>query len=363
VTKIAYFGPDPARPGRKKRYYESAESDDPRIAERALRRRLKEISGDQFVGPQREKVTISELLKEYRTDRELNGVKSANRFRSHLKRVESFFGHLRACEITTPALKAWVVARQADGYARATVQQWLALLRAAMRLPGKEGTPLRVPTFPHIDVDNARRGFFEATEVQAVIRALAEPWSDLVQFAYETGWRLGEILGLRWDMIDRRSGTITLPDSKSREPRVIPIEGELVGIIERRWGARVVGTAISPLVFHRKGRGIQSFRKRWAKACIAAGLYRLLQKSGKPVMEPTKTFHDLRRTFARDGREAGVSESVIMKRAGWKTRHVFERYSIVSVDDQRRAAQETRAYREAQLANEDRTRTIVRLSR
>ncbi|HKB25655.1 MAG TPA: hypothetical protein VKG64_11455, partial [Methylomirabilota bacterium] len=40
---------------------------------------------------------------------------------------------------------------------------------------------------------------------------------------------------------------------------------------------------------------------------------------------------------------------VIMKRAGWKTRHVFERYNIVSVDDQRQAALQTQAYRAAQL--------------
>ena len=39
-----------------------------------------------------------------------------------------------------------------------------------------------------------------------------------------------------------------------------------------------------------------------------------------------------------------------MKRAGWKTRHVFERYNIVSVDDQREAALQTQAYRAAQLA-------------
>lgn len=39
-----------------------------------------------------------------------------------------------------------------------------------------------------------------------------------------------------------------------------------------------------------------------------------------------------------------------MKRAGWKTRHVFERYSIVGVDDQRQAALQTQAYRAARLA-------------
>ncbi len=38
-----------------------------------------------------------------------------------------------------------------------------------------------------------------------------------------------------------------------------------------------------------------------------------------------------------------------MKRAGWKTRHVFERYNIVSLDDQRQAALQTQEYRTARL--------------
>src|SRR2546425_1701736 len=335
---VAYYGPDPKRPSRQKRFFESTGSAERRAAERRLRRRLREIDADQFVEPQQERVTVAELLKQYHMHRELNGVKSPDRLRSQLKRVEEFFGAERACDITTAALEAWANAtmKPRGTYARATVKQWLALLRAAMRLPMKRGVPVKVPAFPTIEVKNARKGFLEPEQFQAVVSRLQQPWVDIARFAYETMWRRSEILGLTWEMVDRRNGVITLPDSKSGEPRVVPIVGDLVELLERRWTARAVGTRLTPLVFHRQGRSIRSFRKRWRGACEAAGLNAVL-------------FHDLRRTGARDGRNAGVAEGVIMKRAGWKTRHVFERYNIVSADDQRQAALQTQAYRAAQL--------------
>ncbi|MGA2647747.1 MAG: tyrosine-type recombinase/integrase [Candidatus Sulfotelmatobacter sp.] len=67
---------------------------------------------------------------------------------------------------------------------------------------------------------------------------------------------------------------------------------------------------------------MQSFRKRWKKVCLEAGV-------------PDLIFHDLRRSGVRNLRRLGVQESVVMKISGHKTRSVFERYNIAGSPDRR----------------------------
>jgi hypothetical protein len=87
--------------------------------------------------------------------------------------------------------------------------------------------------------------------------------------------------------------------------------------IFRTSSARTVANSTGPPSF---GERIGSFRCVWARACKQAGL------EGRLV-------HDLRRTAARDFRRRGVSEGEIMTLCGWRTRAMFNRYSIIDEAD------------------------------
>jgi integrase len=100
-------------------------------------------------------------------------------------------------------------------------------------------------------------------------------------------------------------------------------------MMERRWRAREYETADkqtvrAAYVFHRKGQPIVDLRKKWGKACDAAGVSGLL-------------FHDLRRSSVRNMDRAGVSQPVAMSITGHKTLSVYQRYRIVNEDDRREA--------------------------
>jgi len=184
--------------------------------------------------------------------------------------------------------------------------------------------------------ENARQGFFEKAESETVAANLPELVADAARFPYLSGWRRGEILPLRWDAVDRAAKEVRLGTSKNGRPRSLPLDGSLWELIERRWRAREFWTreglaAVSPLVFHYRGKPLRDFRKSWAVACKSAKV-------------PGRLFHDLRRTAVRNMIRAGVPQSVAMSITGHETDSVFRRYDIVSQEDKIQALRRTQVH-------------------
>jgi integrase len=317
-------------------------------ARRRLRVRLKEIHGERFVGLQEERLTVGELLDALKVHLENRGTRSMAQlegrkgtpFLSHLKVARQSFGFLRAIDVSTARVERFQKERLAAKKSRATVNREVGVLKQAFNLARKQGRLGRVPYFPMLKEDNARQGFFERGEFEAVVANLSESLDDVARFAYLTGWRRGEVLPLRWDSVDRSAREVRLRTSKNGRGRVVPLDGSLWELIERRWAAREFRTAgggsgLSAFVFHRSGEPIRDFRKSWEAACTAAEV-------------PGKLFHDLRRTAVRNMVRAGVPQAVAMSISGHRTVSMFLRYNISSEEDKRAALLRTEAYLESQ---------------
>ena len=151
-------------------------------------------------------------------------------------------------------------------------------------------------------------------------------------FLFFSTWRIGEVRTLRWRDYDRSERAIRLrPEhSKNRHGRVLPVEGELAVLIERRLQQRRLDC---PYIFHRDGKPIGNFRKVWNRACAAIGL------SGRIP-------HDLRRSGVRHLINAGIDPHVVMAFSGHRTASMLRRYHIVNLSDLRAAAAQSSAYRE-----------------
>jgi integrase len=320
--------------------YESAKSSKWAEAAKLLKRREGEIANGKLPGNTFDKVMFAELVEGIKEDYKLKG-----QDRPRTAHLESYFEGIRAVEVTTNKIKAYINHRFEEGAANATVKLELAALKRMLNLGAQETPPKvdRVPHIPNIEVHNTKRGYFEDSDYYAIVEHLPDYMKGPVMFAYWTGWRNGQIRALTWAMVNIDERLITAPGeiTKNKKDHTIYVNDPLMEIIKERRSKRNLGC---PYVFHRDGQQIRDFRFIWNEACRDAGLgygYKIHDK----YIEKWKhlgagpTFHDFRRTAVRNLIRSGVTEKVAMKITGHKTRSVFDRYNIVTPDDLKQAAE------------------------
>ncbi len=330
---------------------ESSKSMSKADADRLLKSREGEIADGKPAGIYFDHVTFDELAEGFLADYRINQKKSLERAERSVRRLKAEFKGVKVPEITTPRIQEYIRARLAEGAAHATINRELAALKRALNL-GAQETPPRVARVPHIPMlreNNVRKGFFEHGEYMAVREALVDHLQGLVTFAYKSGWRLEEILSLRWSQVDLDAGIARLDagTTKNDEGREIYLDEELLSILGALDTARRASSRICPYVFTNEAGTdrIKDFYKAWCGACVEAGFY---SKDDQGRKMPTKLFHDFRRTAVRNMVRAGIPEVVAMRISGHRTRSVFDRYNIVSAEDLKTAAARHEAYLQGQ---------------
>jgi len=229
--------------------------------------------------------------------------------------------------------------RLSAGRMPATVNRECEALRQAFRMAARR-TPPRVTHMPHIPmlkVENARQGFLSRAEFEGLVVNLSDPdVRDFIEWFWWTGMRPNEIRQLTWPMFDSETWSLNLDPraAKTRKGRVIPCEGPLQVIMQRRLQARRLDC---PLVFHRVSKGrpgqpVKDFSKQWRAALCAAGLPKDLIP------------YDLRRSALRNMVRGGTDLNVAMKLSGHRTRSTFDRYNITDEQDLRAAITRTALY-------------------
>lgn len=300
------------------RHRESTGTQDRELALEYLQRRLREAECGRLHPPS-QRITFTEmhelLLENYRFKRNKTDPSR------HVKRLAEMFGNMRGEDITEARIREYSRRRlERDGMTPGTLRRELAVLKRMLRLASP-----RLPRVPLVDlprVDDARQGFFEEEDLQAILPHLPPHARHLVEFLYLTGWRSSEAFRLQWRDVDWKRQLVWLRDSKNREPRIFAFKyhARLEGVLRsqqravREWELATGG--ICPSVFHWRGRPIGKLRRSWQRACRQAGI-------------AGRLLHDFRRTAVRNLIRAGVQQAIAMKITGHKTDSVFRRYLIV----------------------------------
>lgn len=161
------------------------------------------------------------LIDEYRA----NGRKSLGRAEAAVDHLKGFFAGWRAQAISTDRVLAYVRHRQQQQATNATINRELAALKRMFRLGERAGRIVRRPFIDLLQEHNARTGFFERKECDAVLAQLPDDLQPVFAVASLTGWRVkSELLTRQWAHVDFQSGWLRLEpgETKNAEGRQFP---------------------------------------------------------------------------------------------------------------------------------------------
>lgn len=214
----------------------------------------------------------------------------------------------------------------------------MSFLKAALTY-ATTSTPAKLTRVPHFELlsekDAVRRQFLPdgAYEKLATETGRVGVWLRcLFELYFTFGWRRNEPLAFVVGQVDLQNRTLKLDVSKNGSRPPIRMTQRLYELVKVLCEGK---KATDPLFTLEDGSPVGDFRKTWNSVCEAAGVGKL-------------HIHDFRRTAARNLRRSGVSESVAMKIAGWKTGSIFKRYDIVDEGDITDAMAKVEQFHEAQ---------------
>lgn len=169
-------------------------------------------------------------------------------------------------------------------------------------------------------LDAAERARLEAALVKAEKAGKVATGSiHAIRLLTWTGCRLGEIVGLTWDMVDVERACLRLPDSKTGA-KVVPLAPQAVALL------RGLGRTSQYVCPSETGGELGNLQRAW----------RVIRKTAK--LEDVR-IHDLRHSFASDALNAGAPLALVGALLGHRSVLTTARYAHVADEALRRAAE------------------------
>lgn len=250
------------------------------------------------------------------------GVNRRN-WKSDAYRLRNLMVHFRGFslrEITPLRIEELKSRRLKLGNKKSTCNRYLACLKRLFSLAEQEGlcdlNPVRRVKL-YSEKDCIRERVLTEDEERRLMSASSERLKPIILVALNSGMRLSEILGLRWDRVDFKRRTLRVERTKSGKVLSLPMNEVLQKELLRLRDLRTDVDSVFPY---------KSIRTAFENARERAGL-------------PDVNFHSLRHSFASRLIELGVSPTVVQHLLGHAHFSTTERYLHVRDENKRQAVE------------------------
>jgi integrase/recombinase XerD len=225
--------------------------------------------------------------------------------------IAEFVGHLKETGLKPPTIRRYL-GTLSSLFSFAERSGWLA--QNPVRQFDKRSLPEALP----------RTRFLSQAEYRRLLAFAGANLRLLIEMAVETGMRLEELLGLRWEQVHLERREVRLVVTKSNRPRVIPLSDRAVAILAA--GPRIT---TSPHVFinPQTGNRYRSLQQSFRKACSRAGITDF-------------RWHDLRHTFASWHVQSGTDLYRLSRMLGHSTLQMSARYAHLATEQLHQAVRD-----------------------
>lgn len=298
-------------------------------AEKVLARTIEEIRQAQVYGV-RPRRTWRDAAIKYLNDHQHK--RSISRDAQDLASVDPWIGALPLDRVHAGTLEPYIAARRKAGIKSGTVNRTLAVIGRVLRLAvglwrDEYGLTwlASAPMIPRVDWRDKRAPApLSWDEQDRLFAVLPDHLRELCLFAVHTGCREQEICTLRW------SWEVSLPGGgfgfilpaescKNGRDRLVVLNATARAVVNRQRGLH------SDLVFTYAGRAVASMdNTAWRRCRTEVGL-------------PHVRIHDLRHTFGRRLRAAGVGLETRAELMGHASGSVTTHYSAAEIIELARA--------------------------
>lgn len=306
--------------------FESTGTSDLKTAELILARRIEDIRQSRMFGMRRA-WTFQEAAARF-LEENLH-LASIDQYARCLKQLDPFIGALPLKQVHHGTLKEFVAWKRQQGVKNRTINIYLSVVRRILNLSARlwrddngltwlETAPL-IQMLPTMD---ARKPYpLSWAEQNKLMRALPDHLARMCLFKVNTGCREQEVCHLRWDWevpvpdLDTSVFIVPWERVKNREDRLVVLNRVARSLVEAQRGKH------DTHVFAFRGDSITKINNSaWKRARLKVGL-------------PHVRVHDLKHTFGRRLRAAGVPVETRKVLLGHRNGDITTHYSAPELQE------------------------------